>query len=71
MGNIEALESGTASINIIDNFISLSGGPKGIVGRAVAITSDEDDLGSGENAESIVHGNSGKPLACGVISYIR
>lgn len=68
---MEASESGDASINIIDSIISLSGGPKGIVGRAIAITSNEDDLGRAENADSIVHGNSGKPLACGVISYVR
>lgn len=68
---MEAGENGDASINVIDSFMSLSGGPKGVVGRAIAVTSDEDDLGRGDSAESVANGNSGKPLACGVISYVR
>ena len=51
--------------------MSLSGGPRGIVGRAVVITEKEDDYGEGSNANSLVDGNSGDPIACGVIAYIR
>lgn len=71
LGNVEAGEDGEAKLDIIDHLMSLSGGPKGVVGRSLVITADEDDLGRGGNAESISNGNAGKPLACGIISYIR
>ncbi|XP_050302087.1 superoxide dismutase [Cu-Zn]-like [Anthonomus grandis grandis] len=71
LGNIEAKENGVAEIVTIDPLISLSGGPKGIVGRALVVTENEDDLGQGGNANSLVDGNAGKPVACGIIAYIR
>ncbi|KAF7286357.1 superoxide dismutase [Cu-Zn]-like [Rhynchophorus ferrugineus] len=71
LGNIEAKEDGLAEIVRIDPLMSLSGGPRGIVGRALVVTEGEDDLGLGGNANSYIDGNSGKPLACGIIAYIR
>ncbi|CAG9760572.1 unnamed protein product [Ceutorhynchus assimilis] len=71
LGNVEAKDDGVAEIVTIDPIMSLSGGPRGIVGRALVVTEKEDDLGQADNANSLVDGNSGKPLACGIIAYVR
>lgn len=71
LGNVNAAEDGTAEINVLDPLVSLSLGPRGVVGRALVVSSDPDDLGLGGTADSLTTGNSGKPLACGVIAYLR
>ncbi|KAL1489332.1 hypothetical protein ABEB36_014249 [Hypothenemus hampei] len=71
LGNVEAKDNGVAEIVLIDPIMSLSGGPRGVVGRALVLSENEDDLGLGGNANSLLDGNSGKPLACGVIAFIR
>ncbi|XP_045474629.1 superoxide dismutase [Cu-Zn]-like [Harmonia axyridis] len=71
IGNVEAGNDGTVEVNIIDNLVQLTGYPRGVVGRAVVITSDPDDYGRGGDANSLVDGNSGKPIVCGVIAYIK
>ena len=38
-----------------------------LVGRAVVLHADEDDLGRGANAASAANGNAGARVACGVV----
>ncbi|ENN73487.1 hypothetical protein YQE_09912, partial [Dendroctonus ponderosae] len=71
LGNVDAKEDGVGEIVAIDPLMSLSGGPRGIVGRALVVSENEDDLGQAGNANSLVDGNAGKPVACGIIAYIR
>jgi superoxide dismutase, Cu-Zn family len=60
MGNITADESGKATINFKDKLISLHG-EHSIIGRAVIVHADKDDL------KSQPSGNAGARVACGVV----
>ncbi|KAJ8935175.1 hypothetical protein NQ318_000836 [Aromia moschata] len=71
LGNIEAGEDGTANVFLLDPLISLSGGHRNIVGRAIVVTSEADNLGRGDTSMSLISGDSGSPVGCGVIAYIR
>jgi len=37
----------------------------------LVIHADKDDLGLGDNAESLITGNAGKRIACAVIGYAK
>lgn len=69
LGNIEANVEGIANVDIFDSLISLSG-PNCIVGRAVVVHSDEDDLGLGGHNDSLTTGHAGSRVACGVIGIL-
>jgi Cu-Zn family superoxide dismutase len=69
LGNIEANAQGEANININDKMISLSGA-NSIIGRAVVIHADPDDLGKGGHELSKTTGNAGGRLGCGVIGIM-
>ncbi|KAJ7520364.1 hypothetical protein O6H91_19G002700 [Diphasiastrum complanatum] len=66
LGNIVAGEDGIAEISIADTHIPLMG-PNSILGRAVVVHADPDDLGKGGHELSKSTGNAGGRLACGVI----
>ena len=67
LGNITADNSGTADIKIIAKRVDLMG-EHSVVGRAIVVHADKDDLGKGGDAESLKTGNAGDRLACGVIT---
>ncbi|XP_057961039.1 superoxide dismutase [Cu-Zn] 4A isoform X2 [Malania oleifera] len=66
LGNITAGPDGTAKFTITDSQIPLVG-PNSIVGRAVVVHVDPDDLGKGGHELSKSTGNAGGRIACGVI----
>lgn len=74
--NITADDNGRASVRYYDDLVSLSG-PHSVVGRAVVIHADPDDLGkyrgdgTPQGAESGKTGNAGKRIACAVIGISR
>jgi len=67
LGNVTANTDGVADFTIIAKRIDLIG-ERSVVGRAIVIHSDVDDLGKGGDAESLKTGNAGDRLACGVIT---
>lgn len=66
LGNIEAGSNGVAKVNITDGQLPLSG-ENSIVGRAVVVHKDVDDLGTGGFEDSKTTGHAGARLACGVV----
>uniref|UniRef100_A0A7R9JZJ0 Superoxide dismutase [Cu-Zn] n=1 Tax=Timema genevievae TaxID=629358 RepID=A0A7R9JZJ0_TIMGE len=66
LGNIEVVSGVINNVQLTDSLISLTG-PHSIVGRAVVVHSDEDDLGKGGFTDSLTTGHAGSRLACGVI----
>ncbi|KAF8773825.1 Superoxide dismutase [Cu-Zn] like protein [Argiope bruennichi] len=70
LGNIEAGADGVANINIADHQLRLCG-PISIVGRAIVVHAQRDDLGQGGNEESLRTGNAGARVGCCVIGAAR
>ncbi|XP_017066542.1 copper chaperone for superoxide dismutase [Drosophila eugracilis] len=64
LGNIRADESGRATFRFVDPVLEVWD----IIGRAVVLTANPDDLGCGGNKQSLVDGNSGERIACGIIA---
>lgn len=64
MGNIEADESGKGLLEYVDKTLTLDG-PNSIIGRAVIIHANEDDL------KTQPTGNAGARQACGVIGVAK
>ena len=67
LGNITADDNGTATIKIVAERVDLTG-ERSVVGRAIVVHADKDDLGKGGDEESLKTGNAGDRLACGVIT---
>jgi len=70
LGNVEAGDSGSALVDIKDSIIQLSG-PNSIIGRALVVHADPDDLGKGGHELSLTTGNAGARVACGVIGLTK
>ena len=65
LGNVTAASSGDASMRLTDHVLELNEDDSGVIGRAVIVHADEDDLTSQPS------GNSGDPVACGVIELVE
>lgn len=68
LGNLETDKKGNISITMYDTKITLDG-KYSIIGRSVVIHDKEDDLGKGNNIESLITGNAGKRIGCGVVGF--
>ncbi|KAL5720487.1 superoxide dismutase [Ranunculus cassubicifolius] len=66
LGNIIAGADGIAEISIMDTQIPLSG-QHSVLGRAVVVHADSDDLGRGGHELSKTTGNAGARIGCGII----
>lgn len=67
LGNITS-KNKLAKGSFYDNIISLNYKSKCcIIGRAIVVHEDRDDLGKGGDEESLKTGNAGSRLACGII----
>ncbi|CAL1285482.1 unnamed protein product [Larinioides sclopetarius] len=66
LGNIQAGSNGVATINIVDHQLRLCG-PISVMGRAIVVHAQQDDLGRGGNEESLRTGNAGSRVGCCVI----
>ncbi|EYC36421.1 hypothetical protein Y032_0898g2935 [Ancylostoma ceylanicum] len=62
-------DQGDTVISISDSVISLTG-QHNVIGRAIVIHADPDDLGRGNSELSKTTGNSGARVACGVIGIL-
>lgn len=65
-GNIIFDDDRTARVDFLDKIASLRGA-NNILGRAVVLHEGEDDLGLTDHPQSLVTGNAGGRVACGVI----
>jgi len=70
LGNILSDGQGVSYISLEDSVISLNG-PMSVVGRAIVLHAGTDDLGRGNNEESLKTGNAGARAACGVIGIAQ
>ncbi|KAJ1355314.1 hypothetical protein KIN20_012657 [Parelaphostrongylus tenuis] len=69
LGSVYATHHNFTIISNVDHLIRLNGS-NSVVGRAIVIHSDIDDLGLGNSPVSKSTGNSGGRVACGVIRLI-
>ncbi|RUS90878.1 hypothetical protein EGW08_001385 [Elysia chlorotica] len=69
-GNLEQAEDGSIDVTFTDPIASLFG-DFSVIGRAVVLHQDADDLGKGGNAASLANGNAGARVACCVIGVAK
>ena len=68
LGNIIVDKKGKVDCVIQAKKVRLTG-KYSVIGRSIVIHQKEDDLGNGNDEESLKTGNAGKRIACGVIGY--
>jgi Cu-Zn family superoxide dismutase len=66
LGNVVADATGAVDVRIDDALISLAGAHS-VIGRAIVLHADADDLGRGGDADSKTTGHAGARIACGVV----
>ena len=67
-GNVRANAEGVIDVELSDAQISLEpGAERSIIGRALVLHADEDDLGRGGFPDSLTTGHAGARIACGVV----
>ncbi|CAD6203639.1 unnamed protein product [Miscanthus lutarioriparius] len=66
LGNVTAGADGVANVSVTDSQIPLTG-PNSIIGRAVVVHADPDDLGKGGHELSKSTGNAGGRVACAFV----
>jgi hypothetical protein len=66
LGNLVADANGNARFEWSDRLVQLSG-EHSVIGRAMVVHADEDDLGAGGFPDSKTTGHAGSRIACGVI----
>ncbi|XP_026761709.1 superoxide dismutase [Cu-Zn]-like [Galleria mellonella] len=69
LGNIVVNDTGIAVLDFVDSVIALRG-RNNILGRAVVIHEEEDDLGLGGDEGSLSTGNAGGRAACATIGIL-
>lgn len=69
LGNIVADENGIAKTSYSDTVVSLYGA-RSVIGRAIVIHAEVDDLGKTNHPDSLKTGNAGGRVACGVIGIL-
>ncbi|KAG5684256.1 hypothetical protein PVAND_013492 [Polypedilum vanderplanki] len=70
LGNVVADDQGRVSTSFSDNVITLFGA-RSIIGRAIVVHTDEDDLGLTDHQDSHKTGNAGGRVACGIIGILE
>ena len=66
LGNVTADAEGTIEATLVDGHISLTG-ESSVIGRALVLHADPDDLGRGGFPDSLTTGHAGARIACGVV----
>ena len=66
LGNVNVGGDGKVDFTITDSQIPLCG-PNSVIGRAVVVHADPDDLGKGGHELSKTTGNAGARVGCGII----
>ncbi|URE27931.1 hypothetical protein MUK42_34692 [Musa troglodytarum] len=69
LGNVIAGDDGTANLTMLDSKMALIGSDS-IIGRAIVVHADPDDLGWGGHELGKTTGNSGARVACGKYSTV-
>ena len=68
LGNLLGDSNGACNFTFDDFLVKLSG-DYSVIGRSLIIHEDEDDLGLGDEKDSLTTGHAGKRIVCGIIGY--